>query len=86
MLCYTCVCNSCNSHVKRNIITLALKGNSVQPQKMKGKGGKMTLHRLLLSVEHASTALEFNAFLQQRSAHRPSGEITACSRLGIMDK
>lgn len=50
------------------------------------KGGKMTPHRLLLSVEHASTALEFNAFLQQRSARRPSGEITACSRLGIMDK
>lgn len=34
----------------------------------------MTLHRLLLSVERASTTLEFNAF--PRAAHWPSGEIT----------
>lgn len=82
--CTTLVCNSHNSHVKRNIITLAMKGNSVQPQKMKGNGGglgegrAMTLHRLLLSVERASTTLEFNAFPQRCPAHRTSGEITAC--------
>lgn len=83
--CTTLVCNSHNSHVKRNIITLAMKGNSVQPQKMKGngeglgEGRAMTLHRLLLSVERASTTLEFNAFPQRCPAHRTSGEITACS-------
>lgn len=71
------MCNSHNSHVKRNIITPALKGNSVRPQKMKGGwgggggGGGMTLCRLLLSVERASTTLEFNAF-PQRCAAQPA--------------
>lgn len=69
MLHYTYVCNSHNSHVKWNVITLALKGNSVRPRKMKGNGEKkekkVTLRRLLLSVERASTTLEFNAFPQQ---------------------
>lgn len=45
----------------------------------------MTLRRLLLSVERASTTLEFNAFPQRCAARRPSREITACGQWGIMD-
>lgn len=37
--CTTDVCVSHNSHVKWNIITKALKSNSVRLQKMKGGGG-----------------------------------------------
>lgn len=70
-------------------VTAALRGNSDGPQQMKarrgmglgpgawglglGAGGAAQL-RLLLSVERASTTLEFNAFLQRRRLAGPRGK------------
>jgi hypothetical protein len=84
-------CNSHYSHAKWNIITSAVKGNSIhssENEKRKKKGGVkkkrrregMTGHRLLLSFERASTTLEFNAFVRQCRPLRPPGEITALNR------
>lgn len=44
----------------------ALKGNSVGPQGLGGWGGGAAQLRLLLSVERASTTLDFNAWVRRR--------------------